>query len=83
MSTRLFMMAAAAAFATLAGGIGAANAHGHGGHGNHFFNHHHGLRIIGGGYGYGYEGCGYFFNRWQYSGSYYWKRRFLSCKYGY
>ena len=81
MSTKSLMIAAAAAFATLAGGIGAANAHGHG---NHFyFNQHHGLRIIGGGDGYGYDSCGYLFNKWQYSGSYYWKRQFLLCKYGY
>ena len=45
MSTKSIMIAAAAAFATLAGGIGAANAHGHGNH--FFFNQHHGLRIIG------------------------------------
>ena len=56
MSTKSLMISAAAAFATLAGGIGAANAHGHGNH--FFFNQHHGLRIIGGGYGYGYDSCG-------------------------
>lgn len=59
----------------------AANAHGHGNH--FFFNQHHGLRIIGGGYGYGYDSCGYLFNKWQYSGSYYWKRQFLLCNYCY
>jgi hypothetical protein len=79
MSLKSMTIVTAAALATIAGGASAASAHGH--HGHHFFNHHHhhGLRII---VGSGYSGCGYLYRRWSYTGSHYWKRRYLACKYG-
>ena len=82
MSLKSMTIVTAAALATIAGGASAASAHGHHGH-PFFFNHHHhhGLRIIVGS-GYGYSGCGYLYERWRYTGSHYWKRRFLACKYG-
>jgi hypothetical protein len=79
MSLKSMTIVTAAALATIAGGASAASAHGH--HGHHFFNHHHhhGLRII---VGSGYSGCGYLYRRWSFTGSHYWKHRYLACKYG-
>jgi hypothetical protein len=82
MSLKSMTIVTAAALATIAGGASAASAHGHQGHhGHHFFNHHHhhGLRII---VGSGYSSCGYLYRRWSYTGSHYWKSRYLACKYG-
>jgi hypothetical protein len=87
MSTKSILFAAAvAAIAATAGGVTAASAHGHGGHGHmghmgqhHFFHHGFGPRVIVGG---GYSDCGYLYNRWAFTGSHYWKRRYLQCTYG-
>jgi hypothetical protein len=88
MSKKSILFAAAAAVAALGGGITAASAHGHGGHGghggpghmgHHFGHHGFGPRII---VGTGYSDCGYLHDRWMFTGSHYWKKRFLSCKYG-
>jgi hypothetical protein len=84
----ILLSAAAAAVVALAGGVTAASAHGHGGHGHmghghmghhHFFHHRFGPRVFVGG---GYSDCGYLYNRWTLTGSYYWKRRYLQCRYG-
>lgn len=79
MSLKSMTIVTAATLAVIASGASTASAGGH--HGHHFFNHHHhhGLRIV---LGSGYSGCGYLYDRWQYTGSHFWKRRFLACKYG-
>lgn len=86
MSTKSILFAAAAAIAALGGGITAASAHGgHGGPGglghmgHHFHHHGFGPRII---IGTGYSDCGYLYDRWMFTGSHYWKKRFFRCKYG-
>jgi hypothetical protein len=47
-------------------------------HGRHHGFHHRGhvQLFIGGGGG----GCGYYRNRWQDTGSFYWKRRYFECR---
>ena len=53
---------------------------GGGDHGFHEFNNRPRLRIvIGNDYGYG-HGCGYFYDRWLDTGSFYWKQKFLICR---
>jgi hypothetical protein len=84
MSLKSILFAGAAGVAALAGGITAASAHGHGGHGHmghgHFFHHHgFGPRII---VGSAYSDCGHLYNRWTFTGSRYWKMRYLQCRYG-
>jgi hypothetical protein len=82
MSTKSLMIAAAVSFATLAGGVGAANAHqmGMGMSMVHhdIFRHDHGLRII---VGTGYSDCSYLYDKWLYTGDYFWKGKFYECKY--
>jgi hypothetical protein len=98
MSTKSLMIAAAVGLATLAAGVGAADAHSMGNsmgmsmnkgmnsgmnsgtsH-RDFFRHDHGLRII---VGSSYPDCSYLFDKWQLTGDFFWKKRFLQCKYGY
>lgn len=90
MSTKSLIIAAAVGLAAIAGGVGAASAKPMGknmglgigmGMGNHPFFHHHGLRVIVGS-GYAYDDCGDLFGKWQWTGSLYWKGRYLACKYG-
>ncbi len=76
MSTTSRLFAAAAASAMLAAGSGAAMAHGHGHRSFHSFHHRPHLQLYIGGGG----GCGYYFERWQDSGSFFWKRKFYQCK---
>ena len=92
MSTKSLIIAAAVGLATLAGGVGAADAHQMGtgksmginkvmgmsiSH-HDFYRHDHGLRII---VGSGYSDCSYFYDKWLYTGDYYWKGKFYECKY--
>jgi hypothetical protein len=92
MSTKSLIIAAAVGLAALAGGVGAADAHQMGMNKsmgmnkvmgmsmNHhdFYRHDHGLRII---VGSGYSDCSYLYDKWLYTGDYYWKGRFYECKY--
>lgn len=84
-TSRSAALAVAAALALLGGG-GAAEAHGkhfgfhgfhgHGFHDSYVFSHRPRLRIvIGGG-----ESCGYYYDRWRLSGSFYWKEKYLDCR---
>lgn len=76
MSTTFKAVALAAAGFAMLGGVGAAEAHGI------YKQHGPRLRIVIGGGGYGY-GCGYLYDRWQFTGSRYWKREYFACLYGY
>ena len=92
MSTKSLIIAAAVGLAALAGGVGAANAKNMGmgksmgmskGIGmsmdhHNFYRHDHGLRII---VGSGYSDCSYLYDKWLYTGDYYWKGRYYECKY--
>ena len=92
MSTKSLIIAAAVGLAALAGGVGAADAHQMGMNKsmgmnkimstsmNHhdFYRHDHGFRII---VGSGYSDCSYLYDKWLYTGDYYWKGRFYECKY--
>jgi hypothetical protein len=88
MSTKSLMIAAAVGLATLAGGVGAASAHqmgmgksmGMSMMHHDFFRHDHGLRII---VGTGYSDCSYLYDKWLYTGDYFWKGKYFQCKYGY
>lgn len=96
MSTKNLVATAAIALAALVGGFGVAEAHGMGngmgksmgmnmgkgmnsGMDHHDFFRHHGVPII---VGTSYSDCGYLFDKWQLTGSLYWKSQFLECKYG-
>ncbi len=79
MSTRTIMLAAAASAVTMLGGVGVANAGG-GHHGHHNFHHNfhhfkHGPQLY-----LSLGGCGYEYKKWQYTGSYYWKREYYICR---
>jgi len=79
MKTKIHFLAAAAGLATLVGGISAASAHGgHGMHQGHFFHHGFGPGLI---ISTGHD-CSYAFDRWQLTGSYYWKHRYFDCRNG-
>lgn len=76
MSKTSLALAGAAGLATLAGGVSAASANGmH----NHFFHHRPAFGIIVGSSGYD---CGYLYDRWLYTGDYYWKQRYYRCRNG-
>lgn len=90
MFARSLTLAATAALSFAAAGAPDADA----GHGFKFRHHHghshhfHGHRF-GGHYGYGprisirigkVRGCGYYYGKWQYTGSRYWKRQYMECK---
>lgn len=76
-------MIALSAFGAGSGSAEAGGRHfkfGGGDHGFHEFNNRPRLRIvIGNDYGYG-HGCGYFYDRWLDTGSFYWKQKFLICR---
>jgi hypothetical protein len=87
MSKTSLLLAAAAALATLTGGLSAANARGGMGmhmhgmmsmptHNNSFFRHHRSLPLIVATTG---SGCGYLYDRWIYTGDYYWKHKYNRC----
>ncbi len=83
------LAAAAILAATAFGGVGEAEAHG-----KHFrFHQFYGPSVgLGYGYGYGYSyrprvvigsygpGCGFYYDRWMDTGSFYWKKKFLRCR---
>lgn len=94
MSTKSLIIAAAVGLAALAGGVGAADAKNMGmsmgksmgmnkgigmsmDHLN-FYRHDHGLRII---VGSGYSDCSYLYDKWQWTGDYIWKAKYLACRY--
>ena len=74
MSAKKLLIAAAAAAVTLTGTAGIASAHG----GKHFFfgDHHPRVLLFLGNGG----GCGYAYEKWQYTGSFYWKREYYICR---
>ena len=81
MSIATRALLAAAAFAlTMPGAAMAGNRHVSVNVGNYFngeFGHGHGSRVIvnvGGG------DCGYYYDRWQDTGKFYWKDRYYQCK---
>jgi hypothetical protein len=89
MSKTSLLLAATAAIATLTGGLSVANARGGMGmhmhsitampmhtHDNNFFRHHRGLGLIVATTG---SGCGYLYDRWIYTGDYYWKYKYNRC----
>ncbi len=79
------LAAAAILAATAFGGVGTAEAHG-----KHFRFHQFHNHSLGFGYGYGYRprivignygyGCGFYYDRWMETGSFYWKKKFLRCR---
>ena len=73
------IVAAAASLAfALAAGVGTAQAHDKGGEKHmekHDFDRHPHIQLfIGGG------GCGYYYERWEKTGSLFWKRKYFICK---
>lgn len=50
--------------------------HGHNYHNNHF-RHWHGPAYVTNGYAY--DSCGYFYRKWKYTGSGYWKHKYFAC----
>ena len=75
MTLKSIVLAAATVLAVSAGGADDANAHVK----RHFFGFHHGPHgqlFIGSGGG----GCGYYYDRWQDTGRFYWKRRYYECR---
>jgi hypothetical protein len=81
MAKKFLMVTAALGLATLSGCVTAASAHNHGhiGHSIYFGHYQPGLRIILGGY----DDCRYLFDKWQFTGNWYWKQRLFECEYGY
>lgn len=82
MTIKYLSVAAIAAATILTSGITPANAGGrhHGFHKFHHFNnfhHHPRIRLYVGGGG---NGCGYYYDMWQDTGSLYWKRKFFRCR---
>ena len=75
MSTKSLMVASTAAVLAMVG-TGSANAHGHKGF-NNFQHGPHVRFVVTPNYG---GGCGYYYDRWQYTGSYYWKKQYFVCK---
>lgn len=88
MIARNLVIASLAATVALLGAVGSAEAgRRHGGFGlkfggggfhkhHHHFHHRHfyGPRIVIGG-----GGCGYYWNKWKWTGSYYWKAKYYDC----
>jgi hypothetical protein len=90
MTKTSFAVAAVVALAALTGGISCANAGGnhmqmhmlnnmHNGMHNNFFRHRPRLGIIIASTG---VGCGSLYDRWIYSGDYFWKRKYDFCRSG-
>ena len=86
MSAKMIVIAAATALTALFGAAGGASAHKSGGmsgsshfmKSDHDHDFHHGPRfrlIVGPSYG-----CGYYYEQWMDTGSYYWKRKYYVCK---
>jgi hypothetical protein len=92
MSTKSLIIAAAVGLAALAGGVSAADAKNMGmgksmgmnkGIGmsmdhHNFYRHDHGLRFIVSSY----PDCSYLYDKWQWTGDYIWKAKYLACRYG-
>jgi hypothetical protein len=49
--------------------------HHHHGHHHHHFRHWHGPAYV----TYGYNSCDYFYRKWKYTGSGYWKYKYFDC----
>lgn len=49
--------------------------HHHGHHHHHHFRHWHGPAYV----TYGYNSCDYFYRKWKYTGSGYWKYKYSAC----
>jgi hypothetical protein len=80
MTKTFFAVAAVVALAALTGGISCANAGGnHMQMHNNFFRHRPRLGIIIASTG---VGCGSLYDRWIYSGDYFWKRKYDFCRSG-
>ncbi|MFT3731703.1 MAG: hypothetical protein QM780_09840 [Hyphomicrobium sp.] len=71
------MLAAAAGLAMWVTGVSSASANGMHMH-NHFFHHRPALGLIIGSAGYS-SGCGYLYDRWLYTGDYYWRFKYRRC----